>query len=83
MPTPNSLHGSVTAKKNGTVRKRIGYRKNIVITLNDEEGNPVVAWTLTNAWPVKVAFTDMKGDANEVAIETLELAIEDLAVEYK
>ena len=70
-------------KKNGTVRKRIGYRKNIVITLNDEEGNPVVAWTLTNAWPVKVAFTDMKGDANEVAIETLELAIEDLAVEYK
>jgi phage tail-like protein len=69
--------------KAGSVRKRVGYRKNIVITLNDEEGNPVVAWTLTNAFPVKVAFTDMKADANEVAVETLELAIEDLNVEYK
>jgi phage tail-like protein len=69
--------------KPGSVRKRKDYRKNIVITLNDEEGNPVVAWTLTNAFPVKVAFTDMKADANEVAVETLELAIEDLTVEYK
>lgn len=69
--------------KPGSVRKRVGYRKNIVITLNDEEGNPVVAWTLTNAFPVKVAFTDLKADANEVAVETLELGIEDLNVEYK
>ena len=70
-------------KNAGTVRKRLDYRRNIVITLNDEEGNPVVAWTLTNAFPVKVAFTDLKADANEVSVETLELAIEDLAVEYK
>ena len=66
-----------------SVRKRTDYRKNIVITLVDEEANPVVAWTLTNAFPVKVAFTDMKADANEVAVETLELAIEELTVEYK
>lgn len=70
-------------KADKTVRKRKDYRLNLIITLNDEEGNPVVAWTLTNAFPVKVAFTDMKADANEVAVETLELAIEDLAVEYK
>ena len=67
----------------GTIRKRTDYRKNVVITLKDEEGNEVVAWTLYNAFPVKVGFTDMKSDANEVAIETLELAIEDLSVEYK
>lgn len=66
-----------------SVRKRTDYRRNIVITLNDEAGEPMVAWTLTNAMPIKVAFTDMKADANEVAVETLELAIEDLAVEYK
>ncbi len=70
-------------RKDNSIRKRKDYRKNIVITLLDEESNPVVAWTLTNAFPVKVAFTDMKADANEVAVETLELAIEDLAVEYK
>jgi phage tail-like protein len=66
-----------------SVRKRTDYRRNIVITLNDEAGDPMVAWTLTNAFPIKVAFTDMKADANEVAVETLELAIEDLSVEYK
>jgi phage tail-like protein len=70
-------------QKAGTVRKRVDYRRNIVITLLDEESNPVVAWTLMNAWPVKVAFTDLKADASEIAIETLELAIEDLTVEYK
>ena len=32
---------------------------------------------------VKVAFTDMKADANEVSIETLELATEEITVEYK
>jgi phage tail-like protein len=70
-------------RKDGTVRRRQNYRKTVVITLNDEEGNPVVAWTLANAFPVKVGFTDLKADANEIAIETLELAIEDLTVEYK
>lgn len=66
-----------------SVKKRTDYRKDIVITLIDEEANPVVSWTLTNAFPVKVAFTDMKADANEVSIETLELATEEITVEYK
>lgn len=65
-----------------SVRKRSDYHRIVTITLKDEEANPVAAWTLTNAFPVKVAFTDMKADANEVAIDTLELAIEDLSVEF-
>ena len=67
--------------KKGTVRKRLEYRKNVVITLNDEEGNPVIAWTLTNAFPVKVAFTDLKADANEVSIESVELVHEGLVIQ--
>lgn len=67
----------------GTVRKRTNYRKDVVIALKDEEGNEVVAWKLISAFPLKVAFTDMKADGNEVAIDSLELAIEDLEVEYK
>lgn len=66
-----------------SVRARKDYRRTVIITLKDEEGNDVVAWTLYNAAPVKVAFTDMKSDGNEVAIDTLELAIEDLSIEYK
>lgn len=67
----------------GSVRSRKDYRKTITITLLDEESNPVAAWTLMAAFPVKVAFTDMKADANEVGIDTLELAHEGLTLEYK
>jgi len=66
-----------------SVKQRKDYRRDIVITLMDEANEPMVAWTLSRAFPIKVAFTDMKADANEVAVETLELAIEDLSVEYK
>ena len=41
-----------------SVRTRKDYRRTVIITLKDEEANPVVAWTLINAFPVKVAFTD-------------------------
>lgn len=71
-----------SGQSDGTVRKRTDYRKSITITLKDEEGNEVVAWNLINAFPIKVTFTDLKADANEAAVETLELAIEDLTVEY-
>jgi len=67
----------------GSVRSRKDYRKTIIITLIDEESNPVVAWTLQNAFPIKAAFSDMKADANEVAVDTLELAHEGLTTEYK
>ena len=39
-----------------------------------------MTWTLTNAWPTKITATDLKSDANEVAIETLELAHEGLTI---
>lgn len=66
----------------GTVRKRSGYRKQVTLTLKDEEGTDVVAWKLYGAFPLKVAFTDLKADSNEVAVDSLELAIEDMTVEY-
>lgn len=56
------------------------YRKNILITLKDENGEPVVAWNIERAWAVKVTSPDLKSDANEVAIETIELAHEGITV---
>jgi phage tail-like protein len=67
----------------GSIRSRKEYRKTLTITLIDEESQPVIAWTLQNAFPVKVAFSDMKADANEISIDTLELAHEGLTMEYK
>jgi phage tail-like protein len=58
------------------------YRRTVIISLLNEEHKPIVTWTLTNAFPIKVQPTDFKSDGNEVAIETLEIVHEKLVIEY-
>jgi phage tail-like protein len=55
-------------------------RRNVVIKLIDEGGNPTITWTLTNAWPTKITSTDIKSDANEVAVESIEFSHEGLSI---
>lgn len=55
-------------------------RETVVIQLLDQTGAPTMTWTLTNAWPTKITATDLKSDANEVAVETLEIAHEGLTI---
>jgi phage tail-like protein len=42
--------------------------------LEDEQHKPVYKWTLTNAWCTKLSGPSLKGQGNEIAIETMELA---------
>jgi len=56
------------------------YRTNVIIQLMDEQHNPIITWSLTNAWPTKIQATDLKADANEVAIESMELVHEGLTI---
>lgn len=51
-------------------------RETITINLLDEEAHPVMTWTVLNAFPTKVSAPDLKSDANEIAVETIELAHE-------
>lgn len=51
-------------------------RETVTIQLLDEGGKPIMTWTLTNAWPIKISSIDLNSDANEVAIEALVLAHE-------
>ena len=55
-------------------------RQNVVIRLLDEGGNPTMTWTLKNAWPTKISSTDLKSDANEVAVESIEIMHEGLTI---
>lgn len=55
-------------------------RQNVVIKLLDEGGNPVMIWTLNNAWPMKISSTDLKSDGNEVAVESIEIMHEGLTI---
>ena len=56
-------------------------RRNVTITLLDEQRQPVFRWLLRNAWPVKLEGPTLNARGNEVAIETLELAHEGLEIE--
>jgi len=55
-------------------------RATILISLLDEGKEVVMSWTLLNAFPVKLTITDMKSDANEIALESIELAHEGLTL---
>lgn len=57
------------------------FRRDIIIKLLDDEHKPVFVWKLRNAWPTKIACSDLKAKANEVAIESLEIAHEGLNIE--
>lgn len=56
-------------------------RRDLTITLLNENHEPVMTWKVKQAWPIKVQSTDLKSDGNEVAIETIELAHEGLSIE--
>lgn len=56
-------------------------RRDLTISLLNEEHAPVVVWKVKNAWPKKVQPTDLKSDGNEVAIESIELAHEGLTIQ--
>ncbi len=56
------------------------FRRDVTIKLLNEEHQPIISWTLINAWPTKVQSTDLKADGNEVAIETMELVHEGLSI---
>jgi|HubBroStandDraft_2_1064218.scaffolds.fasta_scaffold395597_2 phage tail-like protein len=55
-------------------------RSTITVSLLDETNAVVMTWTLSNAFPTKITVTDMKSDSNEVAVESMELACEGLAL---
>ena len=56
------------------------YRRTVTLKLLNENHEPIITWKLLNAWPSKIQSTDLKADANEVAIETMELVHEGLEI---
>lgn len=56
-------------------------RRDITISLLNEEHKPVITWKVKNAWPSKIQPTDLKSDDNSIAIETMEIVHEGLTIE--
>ena len=58
--------------------ERVNGRRDVTIRLLNEKHVPVAAWSAVRCFPVKVTAPDLKSDANEIAVETIELAHEGL-----
>jgi phage tail-like protein len=56
-------------------------RRNLTISLLNEEHAPVMTWKVANCFPVKVEGPGLKATGNEVAIESIEIAHEGLTIE--
>lgn len=51
-------------------------RRNIAILIFDEEGNPAARWEFAQAWPSKYEAPNLDATADQIAVETLEIAYE-------
>jgi phage tail-like protein len=56
-------------------------RRDLTISLLNEEHSPVMVWKAKNAFPVKIEGPQLKATGNEVAIESMEVAHEGLTIE--
>jgi phage tail-like protein len=64
-----------------TIKLNTVERRDLVISLLNENHAPVMVWKVHNAFPVKVEGPQLKASGNEVAIETIEMAHEGLDVQ--
>ena len=83
-----SKYGNVTLKRGVTqeldifkwidkgMKGDVDRKQSISIVLNDEQQKEATRWNLLFAWPTKYMAPDLKADASEIAIETLEFCHE-------
>jgi phage tail-like protein len=64
-----------------SIKMNKAERRDVIISLLNEEHAPVMTWKVINAWPTKLTSPDMKANGNEAAIETLELAHEGVEIQ--
>lgn len=81
-----TLKRGVTAANNEffawyeTTRLNTTERRDIVISLLNEDHEPTMVWRIQKAWVTKLTAPDLKASGNEVAIEQIELAHEGFTV---
>jgi phage tail-like protein len=55
-------------------------RRDITIALLNDEGNPVMVWGISQAFPVKCEGPTLKATGNDIAIESIELCHEGISL---
>ena len=55
-------------------------KKDIFVRLLNEAGEPVISWTITNAFPTKLDGPSFDANSNDVALETMELRADSISI---
>jgi len=58
-------------------------RRDVTVSLLNEEREPVMTWKIKEAWPVKIEGPGLKSTGTDVAIESVEFACEGIEIEAK
>jgi len=56
-------------------------RRDVTVSLLNEERAPVMTWKIKEAWPVKLEGPGLKSTGTDIAIESVEFACEGIAIE--
>lgn len=64
-----------------TVKMNTIERRDLTISLLNENHEPVMVWKAHNCFPVKVEGPGLKANGNEVAIESIEIAHEGVTIQ--
>ncbi len=64
-----------------TVKLNTVERRDLMISLLNENHEPVMVWKAHNAFPVKVEGPGLKASGNETAVESIELAHEGVVLQ--
>jgi phage tail-like protein len=56
------------------------FRRTVTIQLLSETHQPIITWTLANAWPCKIKYGSLNSVASEILIESMELVHEGLSI---
>ncbi|MFP2994770.1 phage tail protein [Spongiivirga sp. MCCC 1A20706] len=65
-----------------TIQLNTVERRDVTISLLNEQHEPKVIWKLRSAWPVRLESPLLNSTNCEVAIETLEIAHEGITIEH-
>lgn len=73
----NDFFAWINTKNMGSIERR-----DIRISLLDEQQQPAIVWKVKNAFPVKYEGPVLKANSSEIAMELLELTHEGIEVEH-
>ena len=57
------------------------FRRDITISLLNENHEPIIVWKIKNAMPVRLSWSDLDAKGNDLLTETLEVACEGIVIQ--